>query len=66
MISLVNGFLSYFVVLLVFVLSIAAAIALGIFLRRRKNKKSEEQPVIPNETGDEDAASDEQGDMNEE
>ena len=30
MISLVNGFLSYFVVLLVFVLSIAAAIALGI------------------------------------
>ena len=52
--------------LLVFVLAIAAAIALGIFLRIRKNKKSEEQPVIPNETGDEDAASDEQGDMNEE
>lgn len=66
MIRLVNGFLSYFIVLVVFVLVIAAAIALGIFLRTRKNNRNNEQAFVPNETGNEDDVSNEQGETEEE
>lgn len=65
-VRMVNGFFSYFIVLAVFVLVIAAAIALGIFLRIRKNNTNNEQAFVPNETGNEDDVSNEPGETDEE
>lgn len=41
MISFVNTFLSYLMLLLVIVVLSAGAVALGLFLRKRKNQKNE-------------------------
>lgn len=39
MVNLVNGFLSYLVLLIIFVIVIGIAVAVGITLRKMKNQK---------------------------
>lgn len=43
MVSLVNTFLSYLLLLLVIVVLSAGAVALGLFLRKKKNEKSADE-----------------------
>lgn len=45
MIALVNGFLSYLVLLIIFVVVIGIAVAIGITLRKMKNQKNVAETV---------------------
>jgi len=46
MISFVNSFLSYLLLMLVIVVLSGCAVAVGLFLRKKKNAKIEQEQVI--------------------
>lgn len=47
--ALINSFLSYFLLMLLFVAAAGAAVALGIHLRRKKNDESDSSKLTGQE-----------------